>query len=285
MESTRAIRKQELPGELVGRQVAGGGYTFDELYRLAQVCHASGLFEDVADAAQAMIKIVKGQELGLPPTTAMSAFDLIKKRLFIKPWAIAAKINACGYGSYQVLEQNNERCAIAFMKKYPGRGWQDLPPVAYTYAEAKAHGLVDRSPHWKASPAHMLYQRAMGRGGAMYFPELLAGIEPPQDDTPVSPERHQENIVALFGAVVPEQAAPVRNVTPSPTPQPQQATRDSAAWDTLEAHRDDARLDPELLERIAAALSPLAPANESEAMALAQAVLDCLNDAVEDEPH
>ena len=174
----KATGRALVPTELKGLRPAGA-YTFDELYRFAQMCHASGLFEDVTDAAQAMIKIVKGQELGLPPTTAMAGFDLIKKRLFIKPWVIAAQINACGYGSYRVTVQTAEVCSILFQRKYRGEGWRDCPLVSYTWAEAKGQSLVDRSAHWKASPGHMLYQRCMGRGGAMYFPELIAGLQTP----------------------------------------------------------------------------------------------------------
>jgi len=276
--ATQPQNKHLVPAELQGLRPAGS-YTFDELYRLSQVCHASGLFEDVGDAAQAMIKIMKGQELGFPPTTAMAAFDIIKKRLFIKPWAIAAKINASGYGCYQVVTQSHEQCSIAFSRKYPGRGWCDLPQVSYTFAEAKQHGLVDRSPHWKASPAHMLYQRAMGRGGAMYFPELLAGLQAPPDDTPITEDQHRKNVVDLFGdSPVPEPAMGAKNVTPLP-PARQEPLRqqDSIAWDTLRAHQDDAALPPEILERIAAALSPLAPANDSEAHTLADEVLSYID--------
>lgn len=191
---TRAVIHADLTG--VATQ---GPQTFDTLYRVAQACYASGLFEDVADEAQAFVKILKGQEMGLPPTTAMSAFDLIRKRLFIKPWVIAAKINTCGYGSYRVVELNDERCMIVFSRRTPGQGWADCPAISYTFAEAKGQGLTDRSAHWKASPAHMLYQRCMGRGGAMYFPELLAGLEPPQEETPIPEARHRQNIIDLFG--------------------------------------------------------------------------------------
>lgn len=193
-----AIIRREALGDLQPLRPAGS-YTFDEIYRMGQVYHASGLFEDVKDAAQAVVKILRGQEMGIPPTTAMSAFDLIQKKLFIKPWAIAAKINACGYGSYQVTEQTEKRCTIVFSKKYPGQGWRQCPPVSYTIEEAQAHGLVNRSAHWKASPANMLYQRAMGRGGAMHFPELLAGMEMPPDDAPVPMDKGQQNVIDLYG--------------------------------------------------------------------------------------
>jgi hypothetical protein len=50
--------------------------------------------------------------------------------------------------------------------------------------------------------------------------------------------------------------------------------RDSADFQTLRAYQGDARLPEDVLEQIAAALSPLAPATESEAAVLARQVLD-----------
>lgn len=196
-QQTKAV--QRMPKELQGLRPAGS-YTFDELYRIAAACAASGLFEDTKDEAQALMKILRGQEMGLPPTTAMTAFDIIAKRIFIKPWAIAAKINSCGYGGYVVLTSTDQECTIQFRRKYPGQGWRDLSPITYTFAEAQAQGLTGRSAHWRNSPAHMLYMRAMGRGGARYFPELLAGLEPPPDDTPIPTQHAQRNIEELWGS-------------------------------------------------------------------------------------
>ncbi len=316
MAESKALARQDMPRELVGLRPSGA-YTFDELYRLAQVCHASGMFADTADAAQAMMKIVRGQEMGLPPTTAMTAFDIIQKRLFIKPWVIAAKINACGYGSYRVLTQTPQECTILFRRKYAGEGWADCPVVSYTIGEAELHGLVNRSPHWKASPANMLYQRAMGRGGAMYFPELLAGLQAPPDEEPIPPERHRQNIVDLFGddprgstpvevdsvtgelrptggnAPQPKtvrKAAGASQVASSTTPVTPQSqgeasgnlghseTKDGFAWVTLRAHKDDDQLPQTLRDAITTALSVDEPATDAEADALAGAILDTLHD-------
>jgi hypothetical protein len=268
MATNQAVMK--VPQELQGLRPAGA-YTFDELYRLAQVCHASGLFGDVKDAAQAMIKIVKGQELGFPPTTAMSAFDIISRQIFIKPWAIAAKINSCGYGSYRVQLQTTECCTIVFSRKGAGRGWEDLEPVSYTIAEAHAHGLVQRSPHWKASPANMLYQRCMGRGGAKYFPELLAGMLPPRDDTPVTSAERDSHIADLFGDVLPQGPPPTggaasRVETPAP----------SSMWqETVAAHLD--RMPEPFQSQCAAALKHPEDLSESDGFTLASQVLDILD--------
>lgn len=281
MDPTTALKKR-LPDELTG-VTAPGGYSFDELYRFAQVCHASGLFEDTTDAAQAMVKIVRGAELGLPPTTAMTAFDIIRKRLFVKPWVIAAKIQSCGYGAFRVQEQTNERCVIVFRRKDPVTGWYDCPDVTYTFEEARAHGLVERSPHWKASPAHMLFQRCMGRGGAMYFPELLAGLIVPQDDTPVPPERHAQNVIDLYGETRGE---------PTPTEAPAVDTRTgevleaptapppATMWrETLTAHQDHPALPAALRSKVKLALHPGSDVSASRGLGLASTVLDVVDAA------
>jgi hypothetical protein len=293
-EMTHALAPRHMHAAIQGHHV-GSAYTLDELYRLAQVCQASGLFEDISDASQALVKIMKGQELGLPPMAAMGAFDLIKKRLFFKPWAIAAKINASGYGYFVVAAQDAEHCTIVFSRKYPGKGWVDCVPVTYTIQEAKGHGLVERSAHWKASPAHMLYQRALGRGAAMYFPELLAGLDPPQDDTPIAPERHAKNVTDLFGDGgdgygQQRGEVPVSHQTEGPRPQeastsqdpardPQRRApqRDGMAWDTLRLYQGDARLPDGILESIDSALTAMIPLSETEALTLAGAVTDWIN--------
>ena len=126
-----------------------------------------------------------------------------------------------------------------------------------------------------------------------------------REDIPA--ERHRQNIVDLFGygtggyqspqdttqhargTAQNPQSPPGQGIdtdTPETKPgasggqrRPSGPNRDSAAWDTLRAHQDDARLPEALRERIGAALSPLAPANESEAQQLAGALLDWLNNA------
>ena len=76
----------------------------------------------------------------------------------------------------------------------------------------------------------------------------------------------------MFATLAPHIAA--RQDPPQAPPVP---TGGSAAWDTLTAHADDTCLPEEVREQIAAALSPLAPATESEAIVLAGVILDTLN--------
>ena len=84
----------------------------------------------------------------------------------------------------------------------------------------------------------------------------------------------------VYATLAPRIAA--RQAPPQAPPAP---IGGSVAWDTLTAHADDPRLPDEVREQIAAALSPLAPASESEALALAGVILDTLNATqAEEEP-
>lgn len=98
-------------------------------------------------------------------------------------------------------------------------------------------------------------------------------------------ERHRQNVADLFGdaaaASIPDEKAPdvkeTKNVTPKGKATEAPPAPAGFTWETLEAHRDDANLPTELLERVNAALSPLARATESEAHALANELLSYLD--------
>jgi recombination protein RecT len=159
---------------------------------------------------------------------------------------------------------------------------------------------------WVTDRAMMRRKTALKRV-AKYIrltPELRQMLEDDEarerDDIPDA--RHRQNIVDLFGddtsgyaytreasSEAPETGKKTRTPSPeSPDPQKTQdanaghpgeklsRSQNDIAFETLEAHRDDARLPEDLLERINAALSPLAPARASEAHCLAGEVLDYL---------
>ena len=55
--------------------------TLDDLNRIGQMCAKSGMFADIRDAAQAAIKIMAGQELGLGPMESMSSINVIQNKI------------------------------------------------------------------------------------------------------------------------------------------------------------------------------------------------------------
>ena len=59
----------------------------------------------------------------------------------------------------------------------------------------------------------------------------------------------------------------------------QDASNDNFAWQTLQAHHDDARVPEDLRARIQAGLSPLALLTDQEAFALADEILSYIDHA------
>ncbi len=102
-------------------------------------------------------------------------------------------------------------------------------------------------------------------------------------------EQLAQNIYARFEPLI---LARKMNQTPTETPEerPPSVEQDGSlgaadfAWQTLERHKDNADLPVDLVERIQAALSPLARATDAEAHTLASEVLDVLDSPVPDDP-
>lgn len=165
---------------------------------MAEAFVKSGLFSDVKDSAQALVKIVKGQEMGLQPMASMQAFDIIKGQIFVSGKACAALVNTCPYAEYRLLDSTPEACTVAFAKR-TREGWVDLEAVTYTFAMAKARGLTERSPEWKTDPENMLFWRCMTRGVRRYFSELTMGLSVSIAQEPVDDSAAKANIADLFG--------------------------------------------------------------------------------------
>lgn len=128
-------------------------------------------------------------------------------------------------------------------------------------------------------------------------PEQMQMLE---DDTvrereDIPPERHQQNIIDLFGdevrgstpPSVPQDARSVPDMSGQPQNPPDAPvghsgaknaqSRVSAAWDTLRAHAEDTRVPEDIRRQITGALEMEPPMDELSAHTLASAVLDWLD--------
>jgi len=203
-------------------QIHNHSIALQDQMTLADAFVKSGLFKDISDSAQALVKIVKGQELGLQPMASMDAFYIIKGELMMASQCCAALVNACSYASYTPISHDEKHCTIRF-QKLTREGWVNFPDVTYTIEIAIARGVMekgkardgreyDKSPEWKADPKNMLYWRAMQRGVRYYFPELMAGLTADIGYPAVTDDKFNEIKADLFGddpAVAPEPAAPL----------------------------------------------------------------------------
>lgn len=145
---------------------------------------ASKLFRDTADAAQAYVKITLGASLNLDPVTSMASIYIVQGKPSLSTNLMAARLNQCGYGRYEILEKTPEKCRIQFyrlvedwtpdgkaIKKWVKPG----PPEEYNLQLAQKAGLT-KNPVWQGHGMNMNFNRAMSNGIKTYFPEILNGV-------------------------------------------------------------------------------------------------------------
>lgn len=143
-----------------------------DLFRLADAFVKSGYFRDVRQAAQAVVKIQFGAELGIGPVTAMRGLYVNDKtgKIELTAGLIGALLKRAGW-DWQIVKLDDTGCTLRFMR--PG-GTPVEPPVSFTAEDAHRAGLLSRATY-QAYPQDMYFSRALSRGARRYAPEVFGG--------------------------------------------------------------------------------------------------------------
>jgi hypothetical protein len=151
---------------------------------IGKILAASKFFKDATTEAQAVAKILRGWELGIPPVAALENIYVIDGKTSLSAHLIAAKIEDSGRFRQRIIAHTNEVCAIRFDGRAEG-SWDEIGISEFTIADAKIAKLVGKN-NWQQYPKAMLYSRALAQGarwfcsrvfmGAIYVPEEL-GVE------------------------------------------------------------------------------------------------------------
>lgn len=165
----------EIPApKLPAKLPDGPDSVFDEAFhnvqRLAKLFVASGMFPDVKNMAQAGVKIVAGQELGMTPMRAMRNLFIVDDKIAMMTIEFAARIKESREYDYEVLESTAEGCTVRFTKN----GKALTPTSTFTIADAKRAGLTHKK-NWVNYPQSMLFWRALAIGARMHCPHLFIG--------------------------------------------------------------------------------------------------------------
>lgn len=139
---------------------------FDTLQRVAKAMTASGYFQDARDIAQAVVKIMAGAELGLPPFAAMTGLHIIKGRPALGANLIATLIKNDHRYDYRVLKLDDGECSIAFFE-----GGQQVGISTFTIADARRAGTQNLDKF----PRNMLFARALSNGAKWFTPGVFGG--------------------------------------------------------------------------------------------------------------
>ena len=169
-----------------------------DLFRLGEVLAQSGYFQDARQAAQAIVKVMAGRELGFGPIASMTGIHIIQGRPAIGADLMAKAVKRSGKYNFRTVTLTDEECSIEFFEK-SGDAWQPIGTSRFTKADA----TKAKTKNLDAFPRNMLFARAMSNGVKWFCPDAL-GL------TTYTPEE-------LEGI----EAAPI--VAPAPAAQPEPA--------------------------------------------------------------
>lgn len=149
--------------------------TFDGLLKQAAVLVKSGMLPEAIKTPEAAVVIMlKGRELDIPPMQAFASIYVVKGKPTIGAQLMGALILRDGH-SYHVEHLSDEGCVITFTR----RGGKPYTHK-FTIEDATKAGLLVNDT-WKKYTKAMLFSRCMSAGARIAMPDVLAGMYTPEE--------------------------------------------------------------------------------------------------------
>jgi len=155
---------------------------------LAKLMADSGFFGDARDAAQAMVKILAGKELGLGPVASMTGINVIKNKVALSANLIASTIQRSGRYGYRVIRLDSEKCIIEVLSDNKVIGTS-----TFSMEDARRAGLT--GDNWRKYPRNMLFARAISNAAKWYCPSIFGGPVYTPDELGAAVDAEEGNII------------------------------------------------------------------------------------------
>src|SRR5262249_54148962 len=127
--------------------------------QLGDLVFKSEIFPDCKSAAEAVVKILAGRELGIGPFAAMKEIFLVNGNVNLSAALLARLIKNSGRYDYRVNRLDDEAVLIVFYERR-GSKMEKLGESLFTKRDAIAAGLAGRETY-KKFPRNMLFARAL----------------------------------------------------------------------------------------------------------------------------
>ncbi len=141
-----------------------------DIGKVGRVFASSGMFKDTREGAQAVVKIMAAQELGLGPFAGMKGFDIIDGKPEMSAGLISALVKRSGKYDYAVQRCDDDGCDLDWYED-----GEIVGQSSFTMADAKRAKLPRPNSGWEKYPSDMLFARAISRGARRYAPDVFIG--------------------------------------------------------------------------------------------------------------
>lgn len=137
-----------------------------ELQELGSLLAKSGYFQDAKDMAQAVVKVLAGKELGIPPVASMTGINIITGRVSLSANLMASCVKRSGKYNYIVKELTDTACEIHYFE-----GKEQIGVSRFDLGDAKRA----ETKNMQKFPRNMLFARAMSNGAKWYCADVFGG--------------------------------------------------------------------------------------------------------------
>lgn len=150
--------------------------TVNDLKSIAMDFAKSGYFQDAREAAQAVVKIQAGRELGLGPVYSMTHIYIVKGKIAVAAEVMGALIKRTNRYDYAVKRLDNEECILLLTDN-----GKEAYTSKFTMEDAKRADLIKPDSGWMKWPRAMLMSKALSQGARIVCPHVISGIYTPED--------------------------------------------------------------------------------------------------------
>lgn len=181
----------------------------NEITALGKIFAESGLFTDVKSQSQAVVRILAGQEIGIPAFAAISGIHIIQGKPTIGAGLMASRVKGSGKYDYKVKEHTDKVCSIDYYQ-----GDTMIGNSTFTIEDAKKA----QTKNLDKFPKNMLFARAMSNGVKWYTPDIFAGpVYTPEEMANVTEDVVAEVTTATKWSPTPDQLNEVNALIKSST--------------------------------------------------------------------
>jgi hypothetical protein len=162
----------------VGEGAPAGFEQWQLMREQASVFIQSGMLPaHIRSPEQAIVIMLKGRELGLPPLYALSTIGVINGKPVVAAEVMAALVyRRHGDQALRIVQSDARICAI----EYRRRGWTEPQTYSFSIEDAHRAGLLMGNA-WQKYPAAMLRARCISAVARMAFPDVISGVYTPEE--------------------------------------------------------------------------------------------------------
>lgn len=145
---------------------------FDVLRRLGEMAVKSGFLpQSINTPDKAVIIMLKGKELGIPPMQAFSSIAVVNGKPTMSAELMLALIYKNVPSAEIVFQETTDKACVVVAKRKAGMG----STFSFTIEDAKRADLLRKGP-WVQYPAAMLRARCISAMARAMFPDAIMGV-------------------------------------------------------------------------------------------------------------